>query len=212
MHNNYLSTFVPTTKTRTMKKTLSIIAAALLSTASFAQNTVWNSDQGHSSVAFAVDHMVISETTGQFGEYAVVAKADKDDFSDAQFEVTIQMNSIDTRDEKRDGHLKNGDFFDVEKFPTMTFKSTKMKKGKGKNYKLHGDLTLKGVTKAVVFDAKFGGIITDPWGNTRAGIKITGEIDRQDYGVTYNSVMDSGGLAVGNEVRIETSLELIKQK
>ncbi len=195
-----------------MKRTLSIIAAALLSTATYAQSTTWTGDIAHSSIGFNVDHMVISEMTGQFGDYAITAKADKEDFSDASFDVTIQMNSVNTQDDQRDGHLKNADFFDVEKYPTMTFKSTKMKKAKGKKYKLHGDMTIKGVTKSVVLEATFGGIITDPWGNVRAGFKITGEIDRQDFGLTYNSVLDSGGLAVGNEVRIETRVELIKQK
>ncbi len=195
-----------------MKRTLSIIAAALISSITFAQNTTWTGDNSHSSVAFNVDHMVISEMTGQFGEYTITAMADKEDFSDAKFNVIIELNSIDTKDAKRDGHLKSPDFFDAEKFPTMTFTSTKMKHVKGKKYKLHGLMTIKGVTKKVVLDASFGGIITDPWGNTRAGIKISGEIDRQDFGLTYNSVMDSGGLAVGNEVRIETRVELIKQK
>ncbi len=195
-----------------MKRTLTILAAALLSTATFAQNTNWSGDNSHSSIEFNVDHMVISEMTGQFADYTVMAKADKEDFSDAQFEVIIQINSVDTRDEKRDGHLKGADFFDVDKYPTMSFTSTKMKHVKGKKYKLIGNLTVKGITKKVVFDATFGGVITDPWGNVRAGFKIIGEIDRQEFGLTYNSVMDAGGLAVGNEVRIETRVELIKQK
>jgi polyisoprenoid-binding protein YceI len=195
-----------------MKRTFSLIAALLLSGATMAQTTVWTGDNSHSTVGFSVDHMVISETEGEFNSYTVSAKSDKEDFSDATFNVSIDINSIDTRDEKRDDHLKAEDFLDAAKYPKMTFVSTKLKKVKGNKYELHGNLTLKGITKAVVFNAKYGGTITDPWGNTRAGFKITGEIDRQDFGVSFNGTMEAGGLLVGNEVRIVANIELIKQK
>ncbi len=176
-----------------------------------AQTTVWNLDASHSSINFAVDHMVISETTGLFKDYAVDIKSDKPDFSDAQFKVVIKVGSIDTRDQKRDDHLKNADFFDVTKHPEMIFVGKSFEKQKNGQYKVKGSLTMKGVTKEVTLDGKFGGIIKDPWGNTKAGLKVWGTVDRYQWGLKYNSALETGGLAIGQEVRITAHLELSKQ-
>jgi polyisoprenoid-binding protein YceI len=129
--------------------------------------------------------------------------------------LTIDVNSIDTDDAQRDGHLKSADFFNTEKYPTMTFVSTSFKPvGKSKNkYKLEGNLTLHGVTKQVVLDANYGGTIEkDPFGNTKAGFKFTGKINRKDWGLTWNKTLDAGGLAVGDEVTINCNIEFLKSK
>ena len=183
----------------------------LLTIATNAQITSWKLDHSHSSIGFSVDHLVISETVGGFNDYSMSVQSDKNDFTDAKFEITIMTASIDTKNEKRDEHLRGDDFFDTEKFPTITFKGKKFKKISGDKYQVIGIFTLNGVTKEVSVDAKFGGIVKDPWGGTRAGLKIWGEIDRYDYNLKYNSVLEAGGLAIGEEVRIECRFELIKE-
>ena len=196
---------------RNFKNIIFIFAATfMVAVTTEAQTTVWNLDSSHSSIGFSVDHLVISETVGEFNEYTTTITSDKEDFTDASFEVVIQTTSIDTKDSKRDDHLRSPDFFDTEKYPTMIFKGKSFEKIDGKKYKVTGTMTLHGITKEVVFDATFGGITKDPWGGTRAGLKLTGVIDRYDYDLKYNSVLEAGGLAVGKEVRIECRLELIK--
>lgn len=188
-------------------------AAALLNfPVCFAQSQTWDVDHSHSSVNFAVDHLVISETNGKFDTYTLDVKSDKPDFTDAKFTAVIQTKSINTADSKRDEHLRAKDFFDVQKNPTIVFEGKKFEKVKGSTYKVYGKLTLNGVTKDVVWDAKFNGIVKDPWGGTRAGLKVSTEIDRYEYGLKYNSVLESGGLAVGQEVRIAANFELIKKQ
>lgn len=177
-----------------------------------AQNTKWAFDKSHSKIQFDVDHMVISEVSGQFHEYDGTILSDKADFSDAKIDFFIEVKSIDTDDEKRDGHLQSADFFDVAKYPKIIFKSTSMKKVGNKLYKLTGELTMHGVTKTVTLDAKYGGTITDPYGNVKAGFKVSGVIDRTAFDLKYNSAMDSGGLMIGEEVTITCKLELLKLK
>ena len=171
----------------------------------------WMLDKSHSSIAFAIDHLVISETTGTFSDYTLVVRSAKEDFTDATFNVEIKTDSIDTKDAKRDEHLRGVDFFNVAKNPTITFTGKKFEKLKNGKYKIHGTLKMNGVQREVAFDGKFGGIVKDPWGGTRAGLKVLGSVDRYDYGLKYNSVLESGGLAIGREVRILANVELIKQ-
>lgn len=194
-----------------MKKTITtgLLVLAMFGVAS-AQNTKWNIDKSHSSINFAVDHLVISETTGKFEDYTVNAKSDRTDFTDVVFDFTAQINSVNTDDAKRDEHLKSADFFDQKNYPVITFKSKKFIKVKGNVYKVTGDLTMHGITKTVTLSAKFGGIIKDPWGGTRAGLKVFGEIDRYDFGLKYNSVLEAGGLSIGQMIRITCNIELIK--
>jgi polyisoprenoid-binding protein YceI len=188
-----------------MKKITTLVGALLIGSTLFAQTTNWAFDNAHSKVGFAVSHMVISETEGQFKEYSGTVLSDKDDFTDAKINFTIQAASIDTDNEKRDGHLKNADFFDVEKYPTLSLKNAYLTKSKDGKYKLTGDFTMHGVTKTMSFDVKFGGVAQDPWGNTRAGFKVTGVIDRTQFG------MDGSTGMVGTEVAITANIELIKQ-
>ena len=173
--------------------------------------TEWSLDKSHSSIGFNIDHLVISETTGTFNDYAILVKAGKPDFTDAKFDVEIKTESIDTKDSKRDEHLKGNDFFNVQKNPLITFTGKKFEKMQDGSYKVYGSLKMNGVQKDVVFNGKFGGIVKDPWGGTRAGLKVFGKVDRYDYGLKYNSILESGGLAIGREVRILANIELIKK-
>lgn len=195
-----------------MKK-LSVVLMAFVSALTLqaqTPKTVWNLDKSHSSVSFSVDHMVVSEVTGKFTDFSAEVKADKPDFSDATGTFTVALKSINTDNEKRDAHLRGADFFEVEKYPTMNFAIKKFTKVNGKIYKVTGDLTLHGITKTVTLNAKFGGIVKDPYGLMRTGIIVTGDIDRYTFGLKYNGVMEAGGLTIGKKVSIKVNLELTK--
>ncbi len=195
-----------------MKKIIILTLAMTLSIFTFAQNTSWVFDKSHSNVRFAVSHMVISEVEGNFGDFTGEVTTMGDDFENAKIKFTIKVASIDTEDEKRDDHLRNEDFFDVTKYPEIKFESTKMTKVDDNKYKLTGKLTMLDVTKEVTLDVKYGGTINDPWGNTKAGFKVKGTIDRTDWGLKYNSVMDTGGLMIGEEIDIVCNIELAMKK
>lgn len=196
-----------------MKKLTTILVVLILAVFSVtAQETKWTFDKVHSKIQFDVAHLVISEVTGQFQDYEGTVLADKADFSDAKIDFSIDVKSIDTDNEQRDGHLQSADFFDAAKYPKITFKSKSMTEAGKNQYKLTGDLSMHGVTKAVTFDVKYGGTVTDLYGNVKAGFKITGVIDRTDFGLKYNSVLDSGGLLIGEEITITCNVELLKQK
>ena len=188
-----------------------IVVLALLSTTMFAQ-TKWNFDTSHSEIGFSVTHMLISETDGYFKDYSGSVVSSNDDFQNATIKFDAKSTSIFTDNEKRDNHLRSDDFFDAEKYPTLSFESTSFTKVDGKNYKLVGNLTIKGITKEVTLSAKYNGTIKDPWGNTRAGFKISGEVDRFDYGLTWNVALEAGGLVVSKEVELDIKVELIKEK
>jgi len=204
----YICTLIKTFKYNNMKKLNLLIA--LFSIAFINAQTNWSFDSSHSTVRFAVDHMVISEVEGQFTTYEGSVKTSKDDFSDSKIKFSIDVNSVDTDDVKRDGHLKSADFFNTEAHPKMTFESTSIEKIKEGNYALKGNFTLLGITKEIVLDLKYGGTVQDPWGNTKAGIKVTGVIDRTAFGLKYNSVMKTGGLLIGEDISITCKMELIK--
>lgn len=196
-----------------MKKTIFTLAITGLFLQSFTLQTpatTWKLDKSHSSVNFAIDHLVITETKGGFYDYDISVKADKPDFTDAVFDMSIMVNSINTNEPDRDKDLKSANFFDAEKYPKIIFKGKKFIKIKGSEYKVMGDLTMHGVTKSMMLNARFGGIVKDPWGGIRAGVSVWGEIDRYDFGLKYNSVMEAGGMSIGQMVRINCSIELIK--
>ncbi len=171
----------------------------------------WNIDPSHSEVTFKVKHLVISTVTGQFKSFEGKVEADADDFSDAKVEFTIDVNSIDTRNDQRDGHLKSADFFDAENHPKVHFKSTKIEKSSDSDYKVTGDLTIRGVTKPVTLTAEFGGTQNDFYGNTVAGFELNGKINRQEFGLTWSAVTETGGIVVSDDVRISANIELHKQ-
>jgi polyisoprenoid-binding protein YceI len=193
-----------------MKKLLLLAVSAVSGFAMQAQT--WSLDKSHSSVNFGIDHMVISETKGQFKGYDVQASSTAADFSDLKLTLSIDVASINTEDEGRDGHLQGADFFDAAKNPKITFVATEFKKVKGKNYILKGNLTMCGVTKPVTLACTYGGTIKDPYGKTRAGFKVTGVIDRFQFGMNYgkDQPLEGGGLAIGKDVRLSASIELVK--
>lgn len=176
----------------------------------FAQST-WTIDGSHSDVSFNVSHLVVSEATGKFKKFDGELKAKSDDFSDAEIMFTIDAASINTEDEKRDGHLKSADFFDVAKYPTITFKSKSFKKVDANKYKLVGDLTMHGVTKSVELDIIFKGMAKSPWGQTVGAFKLSGAVNRMDFGLTWNKTLDNGGLLVGETVNITANIEVVKK-
>lgn len=195
-----------------MKKVKLISAVLLIAALSAsAQKTTWSFDKTHSKVQFDISHMVISEVSGRFLDYEGTVLADKGDFSDAKIDFSIDVKSIDTDDEKRDQHLRSPDFFDAAQYPKITFKGKSMKKIGENKYKLTGDFTLHGVTKTIELNVVYGGTVKDPYGNIKAGFKVTGVINRTDFGLKYNSIIDSGGLMIGEEVTIICKFELIKK-
>lgn len=194
-----------------MRKSVLFIAFMLLAGFAFSQTTNWKIDHAHSNVTFEVGHMVISTVTGKFQEFDGDIKSDKEDFSDAKASFTIQATSVNTNNEKRDNHLRSDDFFNVEIYPEITFVGKKLTHESGKKYKLVGDIGMHGVTKEVELDVKFNGTVKDPWGGTRAGFKVSGELNREDFGLVYNTALEAGGVLIGKEVEIQVNLELVKE-
>jgi polyisoprenoid-binding protein YceI len=173
--------------------------------------TTWKVDASHSILGFTVTHLVVSEVDGRFKVYdgSIVTKTD--DFTDAQINFTVDAASINTENEKRDEHLRSDDFFNAEKFPKLTFKSTSFKKVSGNKYVLEGELTIRDVTKKVKFDVTYNGQAKSPWGQTAAGFKATTTINRQDYNLKWNKALEAGGVLVSDVVTINLKLEFIKQ-
>jgi len=191
-----------------MKRILLILTIALLGISAVVANTPeWKVDKVHSNVMFTVSHLVISEVTGRFGDFNVKLMSSNEDFSDAGVEAVIQVNSINTDNEQRDGHLKSDDFFNAEKFPTMSFKAKSFKKVGERSYKITGDLTIRDVTKTVTFDATHLGTVKSQQMGTRTGWKATTTINRFDYNLKWNRAIETGGLVVGNEVTITLNLQ-----
>lgn len=176
-----------------------------------AEASTWGVDVSHTNINFSVSHMVISETTGKFKAFEGSVESPSSDFNNAKISFTVDVNSINTDDEKRDGHLKSDDFFNAEKFPKMTFTSKSFKKVGGNKYKLVGDMTIRDVTKPVTFDVVYGGTVKDPWGNTKAGFKLAGKINRKEYGLKWTAALEAGGAVVGDEVSINANIELAKK-
>ncbi|MDB5249957.1 MAG: YceI family protein [Segetibacter sp.] len=194
-----------------MKKLFILAAIALVSTASFAQ-TKWNVDNVHSSVKFSVSHLVISEVEGAFKKFTGSFTSAKPDFTDAAINFNIDVNSINTDNDMRDNHLKGDDFFNAEKYPVITFKSTSFKKLSGNKYALYGNLTMRDVTKPVKFDVVYGGTAKDGYGNTKTGFKATSVIDRFDYNLKWNKLTEAGGATVGKDITLDLKLEFNQAK
>ena len=196
-------TGIKTKNSQTMKKLQLVAVAILISVSAFAQT--WSVDKAHSKLGFGITHMMITEVDGTFKSFDAKITSSKEDFSDAVFELTVDAASVDTNNEGRDKHLKSADFFDVEKFPTITFKSKSFTKVEGKKYKLVGDLTMHGVTKQVELEATLTGTATGRNNTPLAGFKVTGTLKRSDFGVGGQSP------AVGDEVTIEAKGEFAKK-
>jgi len=182
----------------------------LVSSSLFAQTT-WTVDKAHTKVGFSVTYLVITDVQGYFKDYDAQITTDGDDFSTANIELKVNTSSIFTDNDKRDNHLRSDDFFNAEKYPQMIFKGKTMKKVSDNKYKLVGDFTIRDVTKQVELDVKYNGTVKDPWGNTKAGFKVTGEIDRFDYKLKWDKSIETGSLVVGKEVELIIDLQLVKK-
>lgn len=193
---------------------LFVITALALSDVSAARADVteYIIDPDHSQVIFKVKHMGISTVTGSFDEFEGTYAFDEEDLSQSNVETVIRTASINTNKKKRDDHLKSPDFLDVEKNPTIIFKSKEIRNADGEDFEIVGDLTINGVTKEVVLDAEYGGSAKDPWGNERSAFTAETTIDRKDYGITWNKTLDAGGVVVGDDVKIVLEVEGIKKK
>jgi len=169
-------------------------------------------DTAHTEMAFAVKHMVISTVKGRFNDFSGTITYDPNDVTKSSVQVSVKTASIDTGNADRDKHLRSADFFDADKYPEITFKSTSIEK-RGDGYVAHGKLTIRGVTKEVELPFTITGVIIDPWGNTRMGVEVDPvTINRQDYGVSWNKTLDAGGLVVSDDVTLELAVEAVKEK
>ncbi|MBX2898089.1 MAG: YceI family protein [Cyclobacteriaceae bacterium] len=171
--------------------------------------TKWGIDPTHTEVQFKVKHLVISTVTGFFKKFSGSVESTNEDFDGANASFSLDVNSIDTNQADRDGHLKSADFFAADQYPTLDFTGS-LKKVSGNDYTLQGNLTIRGTSKAVVFEATYGGTMVDPWGNTKAGFEINGKINRKDFGLNWSAVTEAGGVVVSDEVRIHINAELAK--
>jgi polyisoprenoid-binding protein YceI len=183
-----------------------------METTAVLQKTKWTIDPMHSEVQFKVKHLLISTVTGSFKTFSGTVTSETEDFENADVQFSIDVNSIFTNQEMRDNHLKSAEIFEAEKYPKIDFKSTSFKKINGTHYLLHGNLTMKGVTKMIEAKVEFGGLAKDQQGNTKAGFEVTGTINRKDFGVTYNRLTEAGGLSLGEEINLFANIQIAKEK
>lgn len=169
----------------------------------------WNVDPSHSAVSFVARHLMVSKVRGSFNVYGGTITIAEDPLG-SKVEATVDAASIDTGDDNRDGHLRSGDFFDVEQYPTWSLTSTGLTPKGSDTYTLTADLTIKGVTKPVTFDLEFDGVATDPWGNTKAGFSAETEISRKEFGLEWNVALETGGVLVGDKVKIQLDIQAVK--
>lgn len=173
--------------------------------------TKWQLDPVHSELGFKIKHLMITNVSGSFKRFKGEVKTENEDFSTAEIRLTAEMTSVFTNNEQRDEHLRASDFFDVAQYPELSFTSSKVERIDGNTFFLYGDLTLKGITKPVKLNVEYNGITKDPWGGERAGFVVTGKINRSDYGMNFNGVLDTGGVMLGEEVKISAEVQLVKQ-
>ena len=171
----------------------------------------WQLDYTHSHIQFSVRHMMISKVKGEFEKFEGTVNFDEANPTNTTVNVTVDLNSINTREEKRDGHLRSADFFDVENYPSMTFVSKRVEKTGENSGKLIGDLTLRGITKEVTLNVEYAGQAKSPWGTTSAGFTASGKINRKEFGLSWNAALETGGVLVGEDVEISIEVELVKQ-
>lgn len=170
--------------------------------------TKWTIDPMHSEVLFKVKHLVISTVTGSFKKFGGLVVSNGNDFENAEIKFTMDVKSIDTNQPQRDEHLRASDFFDADTYPEISFQSLKFTKVKGDVYKLLGNLTMKGVTKPVELDVEYGGSEKDNYGNTKHGFEVTGRINRKEFGITYNALTETGGLALGEDIKLIANVQV----
>ncbi len=173
--------------------------------------TIWTIDPTHSEIGFKVKHMMFTNVSGKFSQFEASIESDEDNFETASIQFKVNVASIDTANGDRDNHLRGTDFFDVEKFPVLSFASESVKKISTDSYQVTGDFTIKDVTKKITLNAEYSGLMKDPWGNTRAGFSLSGAINRKEFGLTWNAALETGGVLVGEEVKLLCEIQLIKQ-
>jgi len=171
----------------------------------------WEIDKVHSEVQFKVKHMLISTVTGHFKDFDCTVETENDDFRTAKVHFTADISSISTNNEQRDAHLRTGDFFDAEKHPKLSFEGEKLEKTGDDEFKLYGTLTMRGVSKKIELNVEFGGTTVDPWGKTRAGFSVTGKVNRRDYGVSFSMISETGGILLGDEVKINANAQFVRE-
>jgi polyisoprenoid-binding protein YceI len=183
----------------------------LMNTQEAIRTTKWTIDPLHSEVLFKIKHLVISTVTGSFTKFEGQVNTTGEDFENAQISFSIDVSSIHTGQEQRDAHLKNSDFFEIEKYPAISFTSTSFIKTGDNQYILTGELTMRGTTKEITLDVEYGGTEKDHYGNTKAGFELSGVVNRKEFGLTFNSLTESGGLALGENVKIAANIQLAQQ-
>jgi polyisoprenoid-binding protein YceI len=171
----------------------------------------WKIDLVHTEIGFTVKHLMVTNVKGRFNEFSGTIEIDESDATRSRAVLEIAVSSIDTQTKQRDDHLRSLDFFDLANHPKIIFQSRRIERGEPGRFTVIGDLTIRGITREVALDMEVSGPQNDPWGGVRMGLKATTAIDRRDYGVNWNQVLDKGGVAVGNEVRINIELELIRE-
>jgi polyisoprenoid-binding protein YceI len=175
------------------------------------KSTTWSLDPLHSEIGFKIKHLMITNVSGNFNKFDINVETNGDDFTTAAITANIDVNSINTNNNQRDEHLRNADFFETAKYPDITFKSTRILKIDDENYQLFGDLTIKETTKPVKLSLEYGGVTKDPYGNFKAGFSLTGKINRHDFGVSFNPVLETGNVALGEDIKINAEIQLVKQ-
>lgn len=173
--------------------------------------TKWALDPTHSEIGFKIKHLMISNVSGNFKKFDVQVETEEEDFTRAKVTAAIAVDSINTNNEQRDGHLRNADFFETEKYPDITFKSVKVEKVDEETFDLYGDLTIKEISRPVKLLVEYSGTARDPWGNVKAGFTVNGKINRKDWGINYNAALETGGVLLGDELKVTGEIQLTKQ-
>ncbi len=190
-----------------------LMLSAALTLSSFALATTWEIDAAHAAGNFSVKHMMVSNVNGTLGDVTGKVEVDDKDVTKSKIEASIDLKGINTKQAKRDDHLRSADFFDVEKFPALTFKSTRIEKGEGTKLKVTGDLTMHGVTKSVVLDGELTPEVVNPFSGAKArGFSGTTSVNRKDYGLAWNKALEAGGMLVGEDVKVSVEAELVKKE
>ncbi|WP_291130860.1 YceI family protein [Flavobacterium sp. UBA7682] len=173
--------------------------------------TTWAIDPTHSEIGFKVKHMMFTNVSGKFNLFDADIENEEENFETAAINFSAEVNSINTGNDDRDNHLRSADFFDVENFGKLTFKSTNVKKVNEGEYKISGDLTIKDVTKSITLDTEYSGLMKDPWGNTKIGLSLNGKINRREFGLTWNAALETGGVLVGEDIKLNAEVQFVKQ-
>lgn len=174
-------------------------------------NIKWVVDPTHSEIGFKIKHLMITNVSGKFDQFEAEVQTEDEDFSTAQIQAKIKAGSINTNNPQRDEHLRNSDFFEIEKHPEILFTSAKVERIDNENFLVYGSLTLKGILRPVKLNVEYSGIAKDHWGNQKAGFIITGKINRNEFGLSFNAALETGGFVLGEEVKINSEVQLIKQ-